>query len=288
MRRGLCAEMYHSRHYSADTPFPGAMPLPFRVVDAFASAPFTGNPAAVFVLDTFPEDALMQRVALEMSLSESAFVVGSGESTWDLRWFTPAAEVNLCGHATLASAHVLFESGLVPGDQVARFRTLSGELAVRRKGDGRLSMDFPAEPVSPSEPPPGLEAALGAGILAFGRNRMDYLVELSGEAAVRSLRPDIGALSRFDARGVIVTAAAAGEYDFVSRFFGPRVGVPEDPVTGSAHCARAPWWHQRMGRRRMTAWQASARGGRVEVELRGDRVEIVGSAVTVSEGRILV
>ncbi len=257
-------------------------------MDAFASGPFTGNPAAVFVLDGFPEDRLMQSVALEMNLSESAFVVRGEDSGFDLRWFTPLAEVDLCGHATLAAAHVLFETGVVAGDGPARFRTRSGELVVRRTGDGRLSMDFPAEPAVAGSPPSGLVDALGAPIVACGANRMDLLVELGSEADVRSLRPDLGALSRIDARGIIVTAAGSGAFDFVSRFFGPRVGVPEDPVTGSAHCALAPWWHAKTGRERMTAWQASARGGRVDVVCRGDRVELVGSAVTVSEGRMLV
>jgi len=262
------------------------MPLPFHVVDAFASGPFTGNPAAVFVLDSFPDDGLMQSVALEMNLSESAFVVGRGDGDYDLRWFTPLAEVDLCGHATLASAHVLLDPA--SSGTVVRFHTRSGMLAVRRAGDGRLVMDFPAESPEAAEPPAGLEEALGTRIVAFGRNRMDVLAELDDEHVVRGLKPDLSAIARLDVRGVIVTAAGSGEFDFVSRFFGPAVGVPEDPVTGSAHCALAPWWGERTGKERMTGWQASARGGRVEVTRRGDRVELTGSAVTAIEGRVLV
>jgi len=228
----------------------------------------------------------MQSVALEMNLSESAFVVGRGDGDFDLRWFTPAAEVDLCGHATLASAHVLLDPGAA--GSAVRFHTRSGMLVVHRAGDGRLVMDFPAEPAEAAEPPAGLEEALGARIVAFGRNRMDVLAELEDEHAVRGLKPDLPAIARLDVRGVIVTAAGSGEFDFVSRFFGPAVGVPEDPVTGSAHCALAPWWGERTGKARMTGWQASARGGRVDVARRGDRVELTGSAVTVSEGRVLV
>lgn len=265
------------------------MAIAYRVVDAFATEPFTGNPAAVCLVDRFLPDDLMQRIAREMNLSETAFAAPRTGSRHALRWFTPAAEVDLCGHATLATAHVLFETGRVEAGGEVRFDTRSGELAVKALSAGRLSMDFPAEPAAACVPPDGLERALGCPVVACGRNRMDLLVEVADEAAVRGLRVDLGLLEAIECRGVIVTARAeSGGHDFVSRFFAPRLAVPEDPVTGSAHCALAPWWAERIGRDRLVGWQASARGGRVEVGMRGDRVDLVGSAVTVAEGSIRV
>lgn len=262
-------------------------------VDAFASEAFQGNPAAVCVLDRPADSAWMQRVAAEMNLSETAFVwgpipgAGAGSGRWRLRWFTPTIEVALCGHATLASAHVLWESGLVSTADPIGFQTeRSGELRCVREGDD-IAMDFPACPARATTPPDGLAAALGSVPVWVGRTEYDYLCELPDASAVRALRPDLRALAEIEARGIIVTASA-GEagYDFVSRFFAPAVGVPEDPVTGSAHCALAPYWSARLVRSTLTGWQASARGGEVRVRWEGDRVWLGGRAVTVWEGRL--
>ncbi|HET8632040.1 MAG TPA: PhzF family phenazine biosynthesis protein [Thermomicrobiales bacterium] len=262
------------------------MGQPITQVDAFAATPFAGNPAAVCLLAA-PRDApWLQQVAREMNLSETAFLVRRDDG-FDLRWFTPAVEVDLCGHATLASAHVLWEEGhLAPGER-ARFHTRSGLLTAGREGDW-IWLDFPAEPPAPTPAPADLARALGAAPVWVGKNRFDYLVEVATEADVRALRPDFGLLAAIPARGFIVTSRAAGtEYDFVSRFFGPAVGVNEDPATGSAHCCLAPFWAARLGRDELTGYQASARGGVVRVRNRGDRVEIGGQAVTVLRGELV-
>jgi PhzF family phenazine biosynthesis protein len=258
-------------------------------VDAFTDRPFAGNPAAVCVLAEAADPGWMQRVAMEMNLSETAFprpIEGDPDADYELRWFTPAVEVALCGHATLASAHVLYETGAVPADRPIRFRTLrSGVLTVRRDG-GRLAMDFPACPPDKIDPPEGLAEALGAVPTWTGRNvQTDVLAVVEDAETVRTLAPDLSALAAIGGRGVCVTAADTG-YDFVSRFFGPAVGVPEDPVTGSAHCMLAPFWGERLGRTEMRAHQASARGGDVDVAVRGDRVILMGAAVTVIEGTL--
>jgi PhzF family phenazine biosynthesis protein len=261
------------------------MTVPLFQVDAFTDRPFAGNPAAVCLLDGFPDDGWMQAVSAEMNLSETAFVAPC-PAGFDLRWFTPRVEVELCGHATLAAAHVLWEEGRLAVDEAARFHTLSGLLTARRDGDA-VTMDFPAKPEEHAEPPEGLAAALGVAPVYCGRSQFDLLVELETEAAVRMLRPEVAALARVDARGVIVTARArAGEYDFVSRFFAPRVGVDEDPVTGSAHCVLAPFWARRLGRSELRGFQASARGGEVRVRVDGDRVHLAGGAVTVVRGEL--
>lgn len=262
-------------------------------VDAFADAPFTGNPAAVCLLEAPRPDDWMQHLAAEMNLSETAFVRTRAEGGFDLRWFTPACEVDLCGHATLASAHVLWETKRLRPAAPAAFHTLSGRLEARRSEGGLVTMDFPAEPAEPAEAPEGLLRALGLDGAAFiGRNRMDVLVQIESEEALRALQPDMARLREVDVRGAIVTAAAeeGADYDFASRFFAPRAGVPEDPVTGSAHCALAPFWAERLGRRRLVGYQASARGGRVRVHaLDGTgRVELAGYAVTVFEGKLQV
>ena len=255
-------------------------------VDAFAKAPFEGNPAAVCLLPEAKPAPWMQRVAQEMNLSETAFLVRR-EAGFDLRWFTPATEVDLCGHATLASAHALWESGEAGAAEI-RFHTASGLLTARR--EGRLvELDFPARPAAPAPPPAGLAEALGAPLLFVGRGVDDYLVLLDGPAAVRNLAPDFPALAATGARGVIVTAPSDEEgADFISRFFGPAVGINEDPVTGSAHCALAPFWAERLGKAAMTGYQASARGGWVAVRVEGDRVRLGGSAVTVLRGELTV
>lgn len=263
------------------------MPAPLWIVDAFAEKPFTGNPAAVCLLDAPREAAWLQHVAAEMNLSETAFVVprAGGEDGFDLRWFTPTVEVELCGHATLASAHVLWELGRLEHDRVARFHTKSGWLEARSR-DGRIELDFPAKVVSAVTAPKGLLEALGAAPVFVGSNRMDFLVELESDEHVRSVAPDFEALKQVEARGVIVTAPGAGHYDFVSRFFAPRVGVREDPVTGSAHCALGPYWSAKLGRDELVGHQASRRGGVVRTKHRGERVFLGGSAHTIVRGEI--
>ena len=256
-------------------------------VDAFTSEPFGGNPAAVCVLPRAADPAWMQRVAREMNLSETAFLAGRAGGEYDLRWFTPAVEVDLCGHATLASAHVLWEDGHQSPGAPAVFHTRSGRLSAVRR-EGWIEMDFPAEPAEPAPAPEGLADALGVELVHVGRNRFDYLVEVDSEATVRRLAPDIRGLGALPVRGIIVTARAeTGEFDFVSRFFAPRAGVDEDPVTGSAHCCLGPYWRRRLGRDAFTAWQASARGGVVKVAVAGDRVLLSGQAVTVLRGELL-
>jgi len=255
-------------------------------VDAFTKRAFAGNPAAVCVLPEPPAEQWIRDVAREMNLSETAFLVPR-EDGYHLRWFTPVAEVELCGHATLASAHVLWEDGHVPEGRQARFHTLSGLLTADRRGEW-IEMDFPAKLAAEAEAPGGLLPALGiARALFVGRNAFDYLIEVESEDAVRKLAPDFTALKKVPARGVMVTARGTGEFDFVSRFFAPSVGVDEDPVTGSAHAALAPYWGAKLGKRQMTAFQASARGGVVRVTVNGDRVLLGGQAVTVMTGELL-
>jgi PhzF family phenazine biosynthesis protein len=267
---------------------PGAADL-FHV-DAFASGPLRGNPAAVCLLGGPREAGWMQALAAEMNLSETAFVAPSGPDGIGLRWFTPKVEVDLCGHATLASAHVLWETGRLEAATPARFITRSGPLTARRRADGWIEMDFPARDNAALEPPEGLIEALGIQPVTVRRTgERDVLVEALDAATVRAVAPDFGLLARIEARGVIVTARGDdGEHDFVSRFFAPAVGVPEDPVTGSAHCALGPYWGRRLKKDRLRAHQASERGGVVEVELRGDRVLLAGQAVTVVEGRLRI
>lgn len=259
--------------------------MQITTVDAFADEPFTGNPAAVCLLEAVRPATWMQAVAREMNLSETAFLLAEGAS-WRLRWFTPGAEVDLCGHATLASAHVLWETGRLAADERARFDTASGRLEAYREGD-TIVLDFPAEPSAAAPAPAGLVEALGVEPVAVSRNRMDFLVEVADEAAVRAASPDFGRLRAVDVRGVIVTArSASGDHDFVSRFFAPAVGVDEDPVTGSAHCCLAPYWADRLGREALRGYQASRRGGTVGVRVVGDRVHLSGRAVTVMRGEL--
>ena len=267
------------------------MPTPLYQVDAFTSVPFAGNPAAVCLLRDEHDPDWMQQVAAEMNLSETAFLRPRDEATYRLRWFTPTDEVALCGHATLASAHVLWADDHVAGQTPLHFETASGRLTARHD-DGWIGMDFPADPVAPTDPPPSLLDALdGAALEEVGWSGRDYLVRLPDADAVRALQPDLSPLNSLDeARGVIVTApAAADNLDFVSRFFAPRVGVPEDPVTGSTHCALGPYWAARTGRTALTGRQVSARGGTVRVALDApdaERVTLGGQAVTVVHGRL--
>ena len=262
------------------------MTLPIVQVDAFTSEPFLGNPAAVCVLPEDRDASWMQKVAREMNLSETAFLRERPDG-FGLRWFTPAVEVDLCGHATLASAHVLWETGRLAPPEMARFHTRSGLLTAVRRGDW-IELDFPSTPNEPAEAPPGLVEALGATPRYVGRNRFDYLVELEGEDAVRNLRPDFTRLAAVAARGIIVTSrSATPDRDFVSRFFAPAVGVNEDPVTGSAHCALTPFWSQRLKKDKLVAHQISQRGGVLKVQLDGARVHLGGQAVTVLRGELL-
>ena len=255
------------------------MSLPITQVDAFTDRPFAGNPAAVCVLPAAADARWMLDVAREMNLSETAFLVRRPDG-FDLRWFTPAVEIDL------ASAHVLWSDGLLPPDAQARFHTRSGLLTADRRGEW-IELDFPATPAEPAAAPAGLTAAVGVTPRFVGRSRFDYLLEVDGEEVVRGCKPNFDALARVDARGVIVTSrASASSYDFVSRFFAPRAGVNEDPVTGSAHCALAPYWTAKLGRSELTGYQASARGGTVRVRLRDDRVILGGQAVTVLRGEL--
>ncbi|MFF2013597.1 PhzF family phenazine biosynthesis protein [Streptomyces sp. NPDC058195] len=267
-----------------------------RIVDTFTDRPFTGNPAGVLVLDSaaFPGDDRLQHIAMELNLSETAFthpLPPGGEADWALRWFTPAMEVDMCGHATLATAHVLHTTGAASG--TVRFSARCGVLTAAAHPDGAITLDFPTSPLAPEPVPAGLAAALGAEPLCVhdtGPHVGDLLVELSDEATVRALTPDLAVLAEVSRRGVIVTAAAADPslgYDFVSRGFFPRVGIDEDPVTGSAHTALAPFWAARFGRDELTGLQASARSGLVRTALRGGRTLLTGDAVTVIDGELL-
>jgi len=262
------------------------MSVELHQVDAFASEPFAGNPAGVVLLPQAAPAAWMQAVAAEMNLSETAFLVRAAAG-YGLRWFTPAVEVDLCGHATLASAHTLWETRSLAAAEEARFDTRSGRLTCRRTGEW-IEMDFPADPARPIEPPTGLLPALGvSGARFVGQDRFDFLVELGSEDEVRELRPDMARLAVLGGRGVIVTAAAQTDFHFVSRFFAPAAGIDEDPVTGSAHCCLAPYWGEKLDLTEMVGFQASARGGVVKVKTAGSRVVISGQAVTVFRGELL-
>jgi len=265
--------------------------IPILHIDAFASGPFKGNPAAVCLLDEPRPAEWMQKVAAEMNLSETAFVVPRPDGGFDLRWFTPKIEVPLCGHATLASAHSLWETGRLAQDKEARFHTLSGRLIARRDGD-RIEMDFPALLANRAELPKAVEEALDIKPLAVVANRRkdgsdgNFLVELESESTVRDVKPDFEKLRRAVNVGVIITARGDSKYDFVSRYFACYAGIDEDPVTGAAHCMLAPYWSAKFGKDAMSAYQASARGGEVGVKFNGDRVVLCGDAVTVLRGSL--
>jgi PhzF family phenazine biosynthesis protein len=263
------------------------MRLPFFHVDAFTSRPFAGNPAAVCLLDAPAEPDWMRQVAAELNLSETAFVAPI-DGGFGLRWFTPQVEVDLCGHATLASAHVLWESGRLPRETPARFHTRSGWLTAAFQ-DGWITLDFPTLPIAPGPVPAEAVSAAGVEPVWTGTCGARWVIEAASEDAVCALRPDFGRLRALKGRALMVTAAAApgAGYDFVTRYFAPWVGVDEDPVTGSAHCALGPFWAARLGRAPLTAYQASARGGRLRVEPSGDRVQLSGQAVTVVAGDML-
>jgi PhzF family phenazine biosynthesis protein len=255
-------------------------------VDAFTDRPFGGNPAAVCWLEQAADPVWMQSVASEMNLSETAFVRRLPDGL-ELRWFTPTVEVDLCGHATLATAHALWSSGLIPPSEPLRFQTKSGLLTCQHSGKF-IELDFPATPSSPAAPAAGLIAALGREPSYVGKSRFDYLVAFDSADAVRSLRPDYQKLGEVPCRGVIATARSDdSRFDFISRFFAPAVGVNEDPVCGSAHCALTPYWAEQLGKQELMAYQASARGGVLRLRLNGDRVILGGQAVTIWQGELL-
>lgn len=266
------------------------MSIPFWQVDAFTDHPFAGNSAAVCLLDTEKESSWMQQVAMEMNLSETSFVwrTQSGDqATFQLRWFTPEVEVDLCGHATLAAAHALWTEGIVSVSESIAFQTISGTLICSRKGIF-IALDFPAIPVEEANAPEGLLDGLGVPATFVGRTRFDHLVEVVNESIVREARPDFQRLSAVRTRGVMLTARSDNaDYDFVSRFFAPAVGINEDPVTGSAHCSLGPYWGKILGKQTLRGYQASKRGGVVSVEIREDRVSLGGTAVTVLRGELL-
>ena len=265
------------------------MTIPIYQIDAFADKPFAGNPAGVCILDRPADEVWMQSVAMEMNLSETAFVVRREDGDFDLRWFTPAIEVALCGHATLATSHILWETGILKREEVARYHTQSGLLQARLV-DGLIELDFPSTPPEDCDTPDGLLEALGLeSAVNVGQPRFDYLVEVESEDIVRGLTPDFAKLLFLGVRGVMVTAiSSSDEYDFVSRFFAPGAGIDEDPVTGSAHCALTPYWSAKLGKTELSAYQASARGGQLKCTLAGDRVKLAGSAITVLRGELTV
>lgn len=261
------------------------MGLRILQVDAFTDHPFAGNPAAVCVLPEAKPESWMQKVAAEMNLSETAFLFRENDG-FRLRWFTPTVEVDLCGHATLASSHALWEEGHLKPAEQARYYTRSGLLTANKKGSW-IEMDFPSEPPQPAESDPALQG-LGASWKWLGKNRLDYIAELNSEDELRNLRPDFKVLSALGARGIIVTSkSSSGEFDFVSRYFGPGAGIDEDPVTGSAHCCLGPYWQQKLNKSEFMAYQASKRGGVVKVRVAGDRTFLGGQAVTVLKGELI-
>lgn len=263
------------------------MGLPITQVDAFTNTAFAGNPAAVCVLSAPSDEAWMHHVASEMNLSETAFLSPTADG-FNLRWFTPTTEVDLCGHATLASAHVLWTEGHLPLDQEAHFHTKSGTLTAVKRGDW-IEMDFPTKVCTAAPVPPELLQALGISAIYTGKNQFDYLVEVESEAVLRQIQPNFTLLRSLPIRGVIVTsrADATHGYDFVSRFFAPGAGIDEDPVTGSAHCCLGAYWRDRLHQDEFLAYQASARGGVVKVRYAGDRTFLSGQAVTTLRGELL-
>jgi len=263
------------------------MKTDFYQVDSFTERPYYGNPAAVVILDKAADEEWMARVAAEMNLSETAFLYSTGKNEYNLRWFTPAEEVDLCGHATLATAHILWEREFVNNSDDISFNTKSGKL-ICQNNNGLIAMDFPKEAPEESAVPEEVHKGLGVKLLYTGKNRMDYLVEVESEEVLKNLEPDFNLLKRLDSRGVIVTAHSDNpDFDFVSRFFAPALLIDEDPVTGSAHCCLAPYWAKKLNKTEFKAMQVSKRQGVLQVKLKGNRVIISGNAVTVFEGRIL-
>ncbi len=258
-------------------------------VDAFTDKPFAGNPAAVCVSEAPLDELVMQQIATEMNLSETAFLYPlAAAGNYSLRWFTPTAEIDLCGHATLASAPVLWSEGYLATDITARFQTKSGELLASKQG-ALIQMDFPSQPVHDAPLSPALVAALNRADIVHGsRNQVNYLVELRSPQAVANLTPDLDKLAKLPYQGVIVTSVGEPPHDFISRYFVPAMGIPEDPVTGSSHCSLAPYWQAKLGKDKMLAYQASARGGELHIECTPERIYISGKAVTVMRGELLL
>ncbi len=254
------------------------------IVDAFADKIFTGNPAAVVPLEKFPSDELCQKIAAEFNLSETAFVKCKNTEVLEIRWFTPTIEVKLCGHATLAAAHILFQEKLVPQDEI-EFQSLSGPLRVKKNKDS-LTLDFPLQKTGPSLKYEPFQEIFGSNLINVVQAYDDLIIELSNELVVRNFHADPSALAQFDCRGLIITAKGHDVYDFVSRFFAPKVGVNEDPVTGSAHCKLAHYWSEKLKKSKFLAYQASARGGVMEIEIIGNRVFLSGKAITVFKGSL--
>ena len=274
------------RHSPLAIHTPPAMHLTLYQVDAFTDQPFRGNPAAVCLLEEERDEGWMQAVAAEMNLSETAFVRAI-DGGFELRWFTPAIEVELCGHATLAAAHVLWEANKVARGRPIAFQTKSGLLRCSRR-DALIELDFPATPVRDAQAPPDLLEALGVAGTYVGKSKFDKFLLVESEQTLRGLEPNFEKLRKVSMRGVIVTSESEdARFDFVSRYFAPSAGINEDPVTGSAHCSLGPFWGERLGKSEMTAYQASARGGVVQVRLNGDRVLLGGRAVTVFRGVLL-
>ena len=263
--------------------------IPLAVVDAFTDKPFAGNPAAVCVLERWPSDQWLHLVGREMNLSETAFLVPGAKYEFELRWFTPRVEVALCGHATLASAHRIWESGLSPRLPLRFITRKNGTLHAAPLPGGQIELDFPAKPATTVQAPPGLVESLGASAAYVARNEFDYLVEVGSEQEVKSLRPDFTRLGATECRGVIVTAKSTDpRFDFVSRFFAPAAGINEDPVTGSAHCCLSEYWGEKLGKSEMVGFQASERGGVVKVVRDRGRVKLIGRAITICNGELLV
>ena len=263
---------------------------PLFVVDAFTDRPFAGNPAGVLVLHTEHDPTWMQAVASELNLSETSFLRRQEDGVWSLRWFTPVLETLLCGHATLAAAHILWTEGHHPPEEPIRLATASGELRALATGDGAIRLDFPATPPYPLSPPPDLEKIIPWPHRFVGQARLtkNYLVEVDGPVALRRLQPDLAGLAALPAGGLIVTAVSDDPaYDFLSRYFAPAAGIPEDPVTGSAHCTLGPYWQGKLGKSRFRALQASPRTGALTVEVREDRIHLGGSAVTTIRGSLV-
>jgi PhzF family phenazine biosynthesis protein len=262
------------------------MTIPLFHVDAFTDRPFGGNPAAVCVLPSWKSESWLQGVAREMNLSETAFLVKAA-AVFELRWFTPKVEVDLCGHATLASAHILWQQGHTTENQIC-FSTKSGVLKAFREGND-IELDFPLKPETAAQAPPGLLEALGTSAKYVGKNQFDYLVEVESEAALKGIAPDFKRLATLPVRGIIVTSKSTNpRFDFVSRFFAPGSGIDEDPVTGSAHCCLGDFWRKRLNKTKFVAFQASARGGIVKVRVANERVFLGGKAITVARGELLV
>lgn len=254
-------------------------------VDSFTNQPYKGNPAGVMIVKDFPEDSICQIIAAEMNLSETAFIKPLQENHFHLRWFTPTTEVKLCGHATLAAAHILFEQKLVK-DKIIEFDSLSGKLFVCREEDA-LSMDFPLQETGPDLDPKSFEETLSlpsGSILNAVQAYDDVILEMKSPKMLKELTLDTALVMKIDCRGLIITAKSNMPYDFISRFFAPRVGVPEDPVTGSAHCKLAHYWSKKLGKQNFFAYQASRRGGEISIQVSGDRVSLKGQAVTILEG----